>query len=223
MAKRTYWQNVAALPAPAKVAGGLVGLGLLWWLLSPAEGSQIPTQSGPTQSGPAPRPPLFPVPPQAGLPPGAVVVPTPTPAAQGGWASTFPETAAAWAAIQAAAAQAQAQGVQTPQAPPVVENFQRPRPLGNPLQLALGRIYRARIELSALEALAATRERVAQAFVDLGFRGVVAYQNAAELDASWPPEARAGATDRTRWVLGTWTGAPTSIARPSSVVAAWEG
>ena len=210
MAKAYTWKNYVKGPGPA-IVGGVVGLGLLWWWLKPAEAEPAPQVAPPVRPGPS-----------SALPPGAVPVtpgtpPTPYQAPAGGWQDLFPDFSGVLAAAQA---QGQGQSIPGPQAPGTQAG---PMPLGNPIPLATGATYRARIELGAIEALAATRERVAQAFVDLGFRGVVAYQNAAELDGSWPPEARAGATDRTRWVRGTWTGAPQSIARPPNVVAAWIG
>ena len=98
-----------------------------------------------------------------------------------------------------------------------------PRRLGDPVSFAFGRTYRASVELSGLQAAFATKAAIAQRFVDLGFRGVQVAESAAELDPSWPAEAKAGATPNTRWAIGVYTGAPTTAPMPDGVTAAWEG
>lgn len=96
--------------------------------------------------------------------------------------------------------------------------------LGNPLVLAPGKKYRARLALTGMAANPSlgTRERIASQFADLGFSNVQVFMDASELPPDWPAAYRSPASaGATRWAQGTSSGA-LSAPKPPEIDTAWE-
>lgn len=92
-----------------------------------------------------------------------------------------------------------------------------PVELGDPLALHAGRRYYAIVVLSGMEATFANPARVATAFADLGFTGVVASKTA---PAGFPAAGPSGAW----YVTGSRSGSDASVPRSAApqVQRAWE-
>ncbi len=90
--------------------------------------------------------------------------------------------------------------------------------LGNPLVLENGRRYRARIELTGMEASFATSSAVKSTFEKQGFSDVQVYKDS---PAGWPADATAAPGKGTWFTEGTWGAGNVSVARPAQIAKAW--
>lgn len=98
-----------------------------------------------------------------------------------------------------------------------------PRRLSPPFPFRRGQTYRARMELSPFEAALATPDRIRSELEGAGFARVETFASASLLDATWPPEARAGSSAYTRWVRGQWARPDQATQGNARIVAVWEG
>jgi hypothetical protein len=94
--------------------------------------------------------------------------------------------------------------------------------LDDPMALRTGQRYRARIQLSALEAAIASRPMIEGQFTSIGFSNVTVFEPDAT-PADWPASTKRGDLARTWFAQGTWSQPPKSVAKPSQVIMAWEG
>lgn len=92
--------------------------------------------------------------------------------------------------------------------------------LPNPAPLVQGQRYKARLELSGLQAYG-SREQIKSTFQDLGFANATVYMNQNELPAGWPGLALANVTSGSRWAEGTWNQASQAVATPPQIQRAW--
>lgn len=94
--------------------------------------------------------------------------------------------------------------------------------LGNPIPLKKGRKYRARLDLSAMEAMMANGEMISGQFATIGFTGINVYAAVATLPLDWPGSTVRGDTSRTFWLEGTWSKEDQNVPKPSQVSMVWE-
>lgn len=86
-----------------------------------------------------------------------------------------------------------------------------------------GKRYRARLDLSTFEAMAANENLVAQQFAALGFENVQAFHNPGDLPGDWPKETTGGDVSKAWFVQGDWKKPASSFPRPPQLSRAWKG
>jgi len=86
-----------------------------------------------------------------------------------------------------------------------------------PVPVAPGATYAGRASLSWPATMFVTKERVRDKLLELGFRDVEVYLEAAELPANWPATERGGDL----FARATFTRGEGTIAVPSQVVSVW--
>ena len=92
--------------------------------------------------------------------------------------------------------------------------------LPNPAPLMQGQRYKARLELTGLQAYG-SREQIKSTFEGLGFSNAVVYMTQSELPAGWPGLALANVTSGSRWAEGTWNQASQTVTTPAQIQRAW--
>jgi len=92
--------------------------------------------------------------------------------------------------------------------------------LPNPAPLVQGQRYKARLELSGIQAYG-SRAQIKSTFEDLGFTNTTVYMSQAELPAGWPGLALANVTSNSRWAEGTWGQASQAVTTPPQIQRAW--
>lgn len=92
--------------------------------------------------------------------------------------------------------------------------------LPNPAPLVQGQRYKARLELTGLQAYG-SRAKIKSTFEDLGFANATVYMTQAELPTGWPGLALANVTSGSRWAEGTWNQTSQSVATPPQIKNAW--
>ncbi len=91
--------------------------------------------------------------------------------------------------------------------------------IGDPT-LVTGQHYRARLQLSGLEATFATKPLVAAKFQSGGFDQVSVYQDPSELPAGWPAST-AQAGRGVWWVEGIWAKPTEIVKREPQIIQVW--
>jgi hypothetical protein len=116
----------------------------------------------------------------------------------------------------------------TPEAPaPVPPPPQQQAPasgvryLGNPLVPEPGVTYRARLQLTGLEATFASPSLIAAKFNELGFVNISVWKRSAELPPDWPEQERGPEGSGRYFLQGTWGQEPRVVDRPSQIISTW--
>jgi hypothetical protein len=110
--------------------------------------------------------------------------------------------------------------VSPPPAPPAAFV---PVDMGDPMNLANGHHYRARIHLDGFSASLANAQFVGQQFSSQGFSDVQVFGPGDALPADWPPSTVVAPGDKgTYYALGTWGGPTGPVPRPPQIAMAWE-
>lgn len=94
---------------------------------------------------------------------------------------------------------------------------------GGVIPVENGKRYRARLELSTFEAMAANEQLVAAQFASLGFENVQAFHHASDLPGDWPKETTGGDLSKAWFVQGDWRKPDASFPRPPQLARAWKG
>lgn len=98
--------------------------------------------------------------------------------------------------------------------------------LPNPAPLVQGQRYKARLELSGLQAYG-SREQIKSTFEGLGFSNAVVYMTQSELPpasggtSAWPGLAMANVASGSRWAEGTWNKPSQVVTTPAQIKYAW--
>jgi hypothetical protein len=92
--------------------------------------------------------------------------------------------------------------------------------LPNPAPLVQGQRYKARLELSGLQAYG-SREQIKSTFEGLGFSNAVVYMTQSELPTGWPGLALSSVASGSRWAEGTWNKPSQAVTTPAQIKNAW--
>lgn len=92
--------------------------------------------------------------------------------------------------------------------------------VGDPV-LTTGQRYRARLQLSGLEATFATKNLIAAKFQSGGFDQVAVFQSPGELPSDWPSSTSQPGSG-VWWVEGIWSGPTGTVRREPQIVQVWQ-